>query len=76
MERNGCTCPTGGNIVRWMRRKRWKYIMERNGSVYPTGGKNGKEKCEVDDEQKMELCRKERNGSVYPTGGNKCKGKT
>jgi hypothetical protein len=30
----------------------------------------------VDDEKKMELCRKERNGSVYPTGGNKWKGKT
>jgi hypothetical protein len=37
-------------------RNRWNYKMERNGSVYPTGGKNGKEKCEVDDEEKMELC--------------------
>ncbi len=58
-----------------MMRKRWNYTMERNGSVYPTGGKNGKEKCEVDDEEKIELCRKERNRSVCPTGGNKWKGK-
>jgi hypothetical protein len=51
--------------VRWMTRKRWNYVhrkvMER---------KNVK----VDDEKKIELCRKERNGSVCPTA-KKRKGK-
>jgi len=34
-----------------------------------------RKKVKVDDEEKMELCRKEMNGSVYPTGGKNGKEK-